>query len=66
MQILKLRREFKLSIVDKPTETRCIMFFPSKKMVKEAVYRAMDEMRFICKARNLDEIFGFATNLYEW
>lgn len=35
-------------------------------MVKEAVYRAMEDMRYLCRARNVNNLYAFATNLYEW
>lgn len=64
--MMKQKRDFKLTAIDIPTETHGFMIVPNKKMTKEAVYKAMEDMRFICRARNIDEMFGFATNIYEW
>ena len=35
-------------------------------MVKEATIECMEEMRFLARARNIDEMWGVATNLYDW
>lgn len=26
----------------------------------------MEDMRYLCRARNMDKMYAFATNLYEW
>ena len=63
---MKQRREFKLTVVNKKTNTHGFLVVTHKKMLKEAVFRSMEDMRFLCRARNLKEFFSFATNLYEW
>ncbi len=35
-------------------------------MLKEAVFQAMEDLRYLCRARNINQLYAYATNLYEW
>ena len=59
-------RDFRLTVVDKKTNTHGFLVVTHKKMTKEAVYKGMEDLRFICRARNIDHLYAFATNIYEW
>jgi hypothetical protein len=37
-----------------------------KRYLKEATCRAMEEMRYLARANQTNEMFGIATTLYEW
>ncbi|TNV77967.1 hypothetical protein FGO68_gene5846 [Halteria grandinella] len=63
---MKFRREFKLAAFDTMTNTHGILVVTHKKMVKEAVYQAMEDLRFLCRARNIDYMYALASNLHEF
>ena len=52
--------------MDWETQSFGIIFSTDKKIVKDAMISLMDQMRLFCRSRNLDHIYGMATNLYEW
>ena len=54
-------REFKLAV-----ESPAILVRLDKRMVKEAMVALMEDLRFFARARNIDEVWGVATSLYEW
>ena len=64
--LMTLRKEFGLTVIDKATNTHGFIVQTHKKMCKEAVYRAMEDMRYLCRARNVETMYAFATNLYDW
>ncbi|CDW78960.1 UNKNOWN [Stylonychia lemnae] len=66
VNMMKVKREFRLIAIDKTTETNGFLIVTHKKMVKEAVYKGMEDLRFLCRARNVDQMYAFATNMYEW
>ena len=55
-----------MAVLDKETSSFGMVICCSKKIVKEAVVQCMEEMRFLARARNLVEIWGIATTLYDW
>ena len=63
---MKMRRDFKLGVFDEKTNTNGFIVVTHKKVVKEAVYKAMEDLRFLCRARNVDQMYGIASNVYEW
>jgi hypothetical protein len=66
VELMGLKKDYKLTVVDKLTNTHGFLVCTHKKIIKEAVYRAMEDSRFLCRARNVDHLYAFATNLYEW
>eukprot|EP00347_Sterkiella_histriomuscorum_P010159 403377377 len=66
VNMMKMRRDFRLTVIDKATDTHGFLVVTHKKMTKEAVYKGMEDLRFICRARNIDHLYAFATNMYEW
>ena len=66
IQFMKIKRDFRLTVVDKKSNTYGFMVVTNKKMAKEAVFKAMEDMRFLSRARNVDEFYAIATNLYDW
>ena len=48
------------------TDPATIIVRLDKRMVKEAMVTLMEDLRFYARARNVDEVWGVATSLYEW
>ena len=63
---MKEKREFRLTVLDKKTSSTGLMVMTNKKLTKEAIYRLFEDMRFLCRARNLDCMYGLASNLYDF
>ena len=63
---MKVRRELKLGIFDSKTNTNGFIVVTHKKVVKEGTYKAMEDLRFLCRARNVDHMYAISTNVYEW
>jgi hypothetical protein len=66
VSFMKVRREFKLGIFDTDTNTCGFLVLTHKKVVKEAVYKAMEDLRFLCRSRNVDHMYAICSNVYEW
>jgi len=66
VSFMKARREFKLGIFDSETNTCGFLVTTHKKVVKEAVFKAMEDLRFLCRARNVDHMYAICSNVYEW
>jgi hypothetical protein len=66
VSFMKVRRDFKLGIFDKETNTCGFLVVTHKKMVKEAVFKAMEDLRFVCRSRNVDRMYAIASNVYEF
>ena len=60
------KHDFNMAILDKKTSCFGMIVNCNKWHVKEATIECMEEMRFLARARNIDELWGVATNLYEW
>jgi hypothetical protein len=63
---MKVRRDFKLGIFDAKTNTNGFIVVTHKKIIKEAVYKIMEDLRFLCRARNVDHMYGIATDIHDW
>ena len=55
-----------MAVLDKRTSSFGIVVNCNKAIVKEAVIQCMEETRFLARARNISEVWGVATNLYDW
>ena len=66
INFMKQKKEMKILCLDKQTQSSGFIISTDKKVLKEAMHSLMMQMRLLCRARNLDEIWGIATNLYEW
>ena len=66
MSFMKVKRVFKLGVLDTATNTCGFLVTTHKKVVKEAVYQAMEDLRFLCRARNVNQMYAIASNVYEW
>lgn len=62
----KEKKEIKLAMLDTTTNSFGFIVTTCKKLIKDATIKAMEEMRFLTRARNADDMFAIATNLYEW
>ena len=60
------KHDFKLAVLDKRTSCFGMVIACNKWIVKDAVVQCMEEMRFLARARNIDEIWGIANDLYSW
>ena len=63
---MKLKRDFRQVVVDKKSNNFGFLVVTHKKMVKEGVFKAMEDLRFLARARNMDLFYAVCTNLYEW
>ena len=66
VSFMKVRREFRLGVFDAKTNTQGFIVVTHKKVVKEAVYKAMEDLRYLCRARNVDKMYAIASNLHEF
>ncbi len=66
ISFMKVRRTFKLGIFDTETNTSGFLVCTHKKVVKEAVYQAMEDLRFLCRGRNVDHMYAICSNMHEW
>ena len=64
MQLTK--HDFKMAVLDKRTSCFGLVVNCNKWIAKEATVSCMEEMRFLARARNLDEVWGVSTTLYDW
>ena len=55
-----------MAVIDKRTSCFGIIVNCNKWHVKEATIQCMEEMRFLSRARNIDDMWGVSTNLYDW
>lgn len=62
----KDKKLVKMALLDKSTNSVGLVVACDKKLVKFAAIQAIVEMRHLARSRNADEMFGVATNLYEW
>jgi len=58
--------DFKLAVLDKRTNSFGMIICCNKWVVKDATVKCMEEMRFCARSRNIDDIWGVATDLYSW
>ena len=65
-QMKNVKHDFKMAVLDRKTNSFGFVVSCDKRMVKESSCRVMEEMRFLARARNCDELFGISTTLYEW
>ena len=66
LNYMKQKKELKLVLLDKNSMSAGIVFSTDKKAIKEASISLMDSMRLLCRSRNIPEIYGIASNLYEF
>ena len=65
-QAKNLKHDFKMAVLDTQTSSFGFVILCDKRFIKECSIKVMEEMRFLARARNCEEIFGIATTLYEW
>ena len=61
-----VKHDFAMAVLDKRTSSFGLILNCNKQIVKEAVVQCMEEARFLARARNISDVWGVATNLYEW
>ena len=66
LSFMSCRLSLRLTALDRLTLSHGIIFCTDKKVLKDACISLMDQMRLLCRSRNLNEVFGVATTLYEW
>ena len=65
-QAKNVKHDFKMAILDSKTSSFGFVIQCDKRFIKDCSIKVMEEMRFLARARNCEEIFGIATTLYEW